>query len=187
MPIISLPQTTEVDELWRMPLGIDTVMPYYVNVTRLLNFQGKCRTPYAIYGYWHKMCILYSRKHSILNRRFVNRQWIVSQYLLNWSQIARFMGPTWRPPGSCRPQVGPMLATWTLLSGMTFLYTIVSTRPVLLILILLILMKFYVGLYKSYVGDKKSYVGDKKSYVGDKKSYVGLIFLHICCGPRKLP
>ena len=26
------------------------------------------------------------------------------------SQIARFIGPTWGPPGSCRPQVGPMLA-----------------------------------------------------------------------------
>ena len=32
-------------------------------------------------------------------------------------QIARFMGPTWGPPGSCRPQVGSILATWTLLSG----------------------------------------------------------------------
>ena len=32
------------------------------------------------------------------------------------SQIAQFMGPTWGPPGSCRPQVGPMLAPWTLLS-----------------------------------------------------------------------
>ena len=27
------------------------------------------------------------------------------------------MGPTWGHPGSCRPQMGPMLATWTLLSG----------------------------------------------------------------------
>ena len=27
------------------------------------------------------------------------------------------MGPTWGPPGSCRPQVGPMEAPWTLLSG----------------------------------------------------------------------
>ena len=26
------------------------------------------------------------------------------------TQITRFMGPTWDPPGSCRPQVGPMLA-----------------------------------------------------------------------------
>ena len=27
------------------------------------------------------------------------------------------MGPTWGPPGSWRPQMGPMLAPWTLLSG----------------------------------------------------------------------
>ena len=27
------------------------------------------------------------------------------------------MGPTWGPPGFCRPQMGPMLAPWTLLSG----------------------------------------------------------------------
>ena len=27
------------------------------------------------------------------------------------------MGQTWDPPGSCRPQLGPMLAPWTLLSG----------------------------------------------------------------------
>ena len=32
-------------------------------------------------------------------------------------QIAKFMGPTWDPPGSCRPQMGPTLAPWTLLSG----------------------------------------------------------------------
>ena len=30
--------------------------------------------------------------------------------------IARFMGPTWGPPGADRSQVGPMLAQWTLLS-----------------------------------------------------------------------
>ena len=33
------------------------------------------------------------------------------------AQIAKFMGPTWGPPGSCRPQMGPILAQWTLLSG----------------------------------------------------------------------
>ena len=32
------------------------------------------------------------------------------------SQIAKFMGPTWGPSVSCRPQIGPMLALWTLLS-----------------------------------------------------------------------
>ena len=34
------------------------------------------------------------------------------------SQIARFMGSARGPPGSCRPQVSPMLVPWTLLSGM---------------------------------------------------------------------
>ena len=38
-------------------------------------------------------------------------------FFLIISQIARFMGPTWGPPGSCRPQMGPMLAPRTLLSG----------------------------------------------------------------------
>ena len=32
-------------------------------------------------------------------------------------QIAKFMGPIWGPPGSCRPQMGPMWIPWTLLSG----------------------------------------------------------------------
>ena len=34
------------------------------------------------------------------------------------SLIASFMEPTWGPSGADRTQVGPMLAPWTLLSGM---------------------------------------------------------------------
>ena len=34
-----------------------------------------------------------------------------------FDQIEKFMGPTWGPPGSCRPQIGPILAPWILLSG----------------------------------------------------------------------
>ena len=33
------------------------------------------------------------------------------------SLTARFMGPTWGPSGARRTQVGPMLASWSLLSG----------------------------------------------------------------------
>ena len=44
------------------------------------------------------------------------------------SQIARFVWPTWGPPGSCRPQVGPMLAPWTLLSGLAHLDSVLNTR-----------------------------------------------------------
>ena len=36
------------------------------------------------------------------------------------SQIAKFMGPSWGPPGSCRPQMGHMLAPWNLLSWVLF-------------------------------------------------------------------
>ena len=39
------------------------------------------------------------------------------------SQIAKFMWPTWGPPGSCRPQMGPMLVPWTLLSGIICVVT----------------------------------------------------------------
>ena len=33
------------------------------------------------------------------------------------SQKAKFMRPTWGPPGSCRTQMGSMWAPWTWLSG----------------------------------------------------------------------
>ena len=36
------------------------------------------------------------------------------------SLIARIMGPTWGPSGADRSQVGPMLAPWSLLSGMPY-------------------------------------------------------------------
>ena len=41
----------------------------------------------------------------------------VTQFIPIMSQIAKFMGPTWGPPGSCRPQMGPMLAQWSMISG----------------------------------------------------------------------
>ena len=46
-------------------------------------------------------------------------QFVPRQIMMRWtSHKTKFMGPTWVPPGSCRPQMGPMLAPWTLLSGM---------------------------------------------------------------------
>ena len=36
--------------------------------------------------------------------------------------IAKLMGPTWGPSGADRTQVGPMLAPWTLLSGVFTIY-----------------------------------------------------------------
>ena len=44
-----------------------------------------------------------------------NQCWRI-RYVIH-TQIAKFLGPTWSPPGSCRPQMGPMFVPWTLLSG----------------------------------------------------------------------
>ena len=44
------------------------------------------------------------------------------------SQMAMSMGPTWGPPGYCRPQMGPMLAPWTLLLGIIFQSTLLEAR-----------------------------------------------------------
>ena len=44
------------------------------------------------------------------------------------SQITKFMGPTWGPPGSCRPQMGPMLALWTLLTGIVCFHQLMGNR-----------------------------------------------------------
>ena len=43
-----------------------------------------------------------------------------------YTQIAKFMGPTWGPPGSSRPQMGPTLLPGTLLSG----YIFYAARPI---------------------------------------------------------
>ena len=42
--------------------------------------------------------------------------WLVS--MSNINLIATFMRPTWGPSGADRTQVGPMLAPWTLISGL---------------------------------------------------------------------
>ena len=56
-------------------------------------------------------------------------EWIYELYLVVLGcglvfLIARFMEPKWGPPGSCRPQMGPILAPWTLLLGLVgFIHT----------------------------------------------------------------
>ena len=60
------------------------------------------------------------------------------------SQIAKLMGPTWGPPGSCRPQMGPMLAPWTLLSGVVYKPTcIIDSTNIHLFMIIHVLSTFH--------------------------------------------
>ena len=55
-------------------------------------------------------------KRSRHSRRMRNPQFYVSGKRPIW--------PAWGPPGSCRPQMGPMLAPWTLLWGQLFMFCI---------------------------------------------------------------
>ena len=52
----------------------------------------------------------------ILHQQSAQPRWKHSLY----SQIAKFMGPICGPPVSSRPQMGPMLAPWTMLSGLCY-------------------------------------------------------------------
>ena len=57
----------------------------------------------------------------------VTKPFAIQHHLASVSLIARFTGPTWGPPGSCRPQVGPMWAPWTLLSAMIYRWEVSTT------------------------------------------------------------
>ena len=82
---------------------------------------GKLRPPYH-----HKHIIQSIHIHYLSG--IVNCQYCIVQSCMTAMVIisiaskgipdSKFMGPTWGPPGSCRPQMGPMLAPWILLSGM---------------------------------------------------------------------
>ena len=57
-------------------------------------------------------------KRTIASHATILPETMLHEDVMAWKpQITRFMGPTWGLPGSCRPQMGPMLAPWTLLSG----------------------------------------------------------------------
>ena len=54
---------------------------------------------------------------------------VCGYYRQGTSLITRFMRPTWGPSGSDRTQVGPMLAAWTLLSGVVIHAAITKWKP----------------------------------------------------------
>ena len=89
----------------------------------------KCSNPVYFWSYTeHCACVL-AKRFNIQGRVcFIRIFIIVCDWSLLWisdlmiTHIAKFMGPTWGPPGSCWPQSGPMLAPWTLLSGNNWVF-----------------------------------------------------------------
>ena len=78
------------------------------------------------------MAMTYNILHKIIDHKYIHHNNINTQ-------IVKFMGPTWGPPGTCRLQMGPMLAPWTLLSGyhcwsLPYLYLLKTTLFVYLMI-----------------------------------------------------
>ena len=108
----------------------------YKNVSRRLTEIHCCWWHWASVSFWASLVLNWCRKKHLFSAD-VPWYWL----LLRWkehhksiqmdtdkfftsyhshyktAQIAKLMGPTWGPPVSCRPQMGPMLAPRTLLSG----------------------------------------------------------------------
>ena len=71
--------------------------------------------------YFNQISPNHSQAECLNNNKLLSKPMIVhltDGHVCHLTQITKFMGPTCGPPGSCRPQMGPMLAPWTLLSGL---------------------------------------------------------------------
>ena len=57
-----------------------------------------------------------------ITRDFTSTSDLTKQWWIDcgFTALAMFMGPTWGPSGSCRSQMDPMLAPWSLLLGGLF-------------------------------------------------------------------
>ena len=95
-------------------------------------WQGALKTLYAL------LVIEFEFRHKMIRRVMSIIILVVVDYCCVYTfalsrstifQIASFMGHAWGPPGSFRPQMGPMLAPWTLLSGMSNLFWFVIRMP----------------------------------------------------------
>ena len=131
-------QTSETPVIWNAIALIMTslycVQQYTVCVVlitcRGMEGVGLCNMPYPLLIDIPQHLLYYiCYVHYTLHREYrwsettavffvVRKTWWINNVTVWYSQIAQFMGPTWGPPGSCRLQMGPMMAPWTLLSGL---------------------------------------------------------------------
>ena len=79
--------------------------PYWVTRSQWVN-AGSVSLPWRFKGL-NVNGLNFLRSHPFFNRAVVQSRYPDS----------KVMGGRWDPPGSCRPQIGPRLAPWTLISG----------------------------------------------------------------------
>ena len=99
----------------------DVQYPYMSTTVSCMSLTGVTFMPLDLY---HITRISHQQGNDIKNifkgSRMAITYWNATK---RTSLIARFMGPTWCPPGSCRPQMGPILVPCTLLSGIHTTWT----------------------------------------------------------------
>ena len=103
---------------WRKPIdgyNCNTPMVLYPDVDLIISSVAWIVSCYRVY-----FCYIIVRYKKFAFNCWIHGITSVWIYFCFPSQTARLTWPTWGPPGSCRPQVGPMLAPWTLLSGLTY-------------------------------------------------------------------
>ena len=81
-------------------------------IRHLEEFHSHFPIHYFVHQYWNSCNIVALRRECSVETSACKHTVVCTG-----AQIAKFMGPTWGPPGSCRPQMGPMLAPWTLYQG----------------------------------------------------------------------
>ena len=98
------------------PISWDESVQYFVRIMTAYTFsQITNQTPTLQHSIRHHINIMLLETRN--ERDDCQRNFVLTRNGWDCAQIARFMGPTWGPPGSCRPQMGPMLSPWTLPSG----------------------------------------------------------------------
>ena len=87
------------------------------------NFLWNCTQVNAKWSHW-QLVNMYSDYGLLLlsGSKLLPGPMLTKFYVTIWSQIARFIGPTWGPSGSCWPSVGRMLAPWTTLEDIRTLF-----------------------------------------------------------------
>ena len=119
---------------WFISIDAPQLHPHPRNPLHRSIFLGHLQTAPIISCHpWNDVCVPLARTHqkltyssgiwsqdavySKINVDFMNAYKDRLGAIQCASQKAKFMGPTWGQHGSCRPQMGTMLAPWTLLSG----------------------------------------------------------------------
>ena len=113
-----------IDNIWWKHNSAQMIVPSLSNLTT---------KSYVIFSYYYIRQMLWQQNILVAETGATHEKMKRSVYILKRKAllrytpmtygdcgpplIGRFMGPTWGLPGTDRTQVGPMWATWTLLSG----------------------------------------------------------------------